>query len=142
MKSKIIKNLSCIFAFILILVTFFVYYGTNPHEISLPYVLPAIMLEFITCIFSFFWSLKKQNKISNWNINLIISLVCFVFFLIVVEAIDIVSEQTSSTKEVLKVLTDIFYVIIGAGSLFCLSYPIYLDFFYKEKKPKDKKEVK
>lgn len=139
MKTKIIKNTSVIFAFILILVAFFVYYGTNEFEIALPYLLPAIMLEFVTCIFSFFWSVKKQEKMSNWNVNLIILLVCSAFVLIVVQAIDTVAAPTSSMKELLKVLTYIFYVIIGLGSLFCLSYPIYLDFFYNKNKIKEHK---
>jgi len=139
MKTKIIKNSACIFVFILIMVVFFVYYGTNASDVALPYILPAIMLEFITCIFSFFWSLKKRDKISNWNINLIVFLVCSVFVLVVVEAIDTVAAPTSSMKEVLSVLTYIFYVIIGIGCLFCISYPIYLDFFFKEKSIKEKK---
>ena len=121
------------------MVVFFVYYGTNASDVALPYILPAIMLEFITCIFSFFWSLKKRDKISNWNINLIVFLVCSVFVLVVVEAIDTVAAPTSSMKEVLSVLTYIFYVIIGIGCLFCISYPIYLDFFFKEKSIKEKK---
>jgi Na+/melibiose symporter-like transporter len=139
MKTKIIKNSACIFVFILILVAFFVYYGTNPSEVAVPYILPAIMLEFLICIFSFFWSLKKRDKISNWNINLIVFLVCSVFVLIVVEAINTVAVPTSSMKEVLSVLNYIFYVIIGLGCLFCISYPIYLDFLFQEKKIEEKK---
>jgi len=138
MKTKIIKNSSCIFAFILILVAFLIFYFSNNNEIAMPYILPVVMLEFITCIFSFFWSIKKKNMIRGWNINLIISLVCAVFILIVLQAINTVLSDSSTMKELFTILMDIFYVLVAIGCLFCLSFPIYFDFFYEKKKIESK----
>ena len=139
MKAKVIKNISCMFAFALILAVFLVYYGTNSTDVASPYVLPVVMMEFVICMFSYYWSILRSDKVSNIRVGLIVALVIVAFFYIVVLALDIVIAETSTVKSVLTVLSYVFFVILTAGSLYCLFFPIYIDFYQGKKKAiKDK----
>jgi hypothetical protein len=127
-KEKLIKNICCITGGIMLLVIFFIFFGTKTQSEVAPFELPLVMFELFIASFSLFWSMNRDNKVNLTHILMIMLTVILAFVYVILEALTTVALENKPSQGLI-VTTDIFLWATAIGIAWCLFYPIYLDFF-------------